>query len=247
MVAIEKLFNDVKESNNPEKINDFLIELSKNPHESFLKFLDFFIDYPDPKIYEKIKLNLIYLIGEIGNLIPLEEKYLKLLVNTYYNSDRWVRNETVQAIKKITINTKLIDEVIKLIGYAINDEYLPIRVNALKVLLNLDDIPLPIMRNLFLALNSKELELERLCINIFEKFLPDFNELINLLNYSDNYLVLKPKAIRTLLLIYFKSPFILESFRKSISSLNWNIECKERFLKEIDIYEKIILKNVKKD
>jgi len=243
-MSIEKSFNSVKSSKNPAEINDFLVEISKKPQKEYLKFLEFFIKDLDIDIFEKIKFNLIYLIGEIGNLIPLEQKYLKFLVNTYYNSDRWVRNETVQAIKKITINTKLIDEVIKLIGYAINDEYLPIRVNALKVLLNLDDIPLSIMRNLFLALNSKELELERLCINIFEKFLPDFNELINLLNYSDNYLVLKPKAIRTLLLIYFKSPFNLESFRKIISSLNWKIEFKERFLREIDTYEKIIIKNI---
>ncbi|MFX0007525.1 MAG: hypothetical protein ACFFAV_12455 [Candidatus Hermodarchaeota archaeon] len=241
MVAIEKVFNDVKESNNPEKINDFLIELSKNPHESFLKFLDFFIDYPDPKIFEKIKLNLIYLIGEIGRLIPLEEKYLRLIINTYYNSDRWIRNEIIQAIKKIIEKTRLTEEIIKLIGYAINDEYKPIKINSLRAFLNLDDIPLFIRKNLFLALNSKDSELINLCTRIFEKYMPEFNELFHSLDYSDNYIILKPRAIRALLLIYFRSPINLESFRKKIVESSWEFEYKEKYLIEIDTYAKILL------
>ncbi|MFX0040200.1 MAG: hypothetical protein ACFFB9_07065 [Promethearchaeota archaeon] len=243
-MPIEKSFIDVKSSKNPEKINDFLVELSKKPESEYLKFLDFFIKNLDIQIFEKVKLNLIYLIGEIGRLLPLEDKYIELLVKIYYNSDRWVRNEIIKAINKIKINTKLKEEAIKLIGYAINDEYQPIKVNSLKTLLSLDQNPLFVRRNLFHVLNSKDSELEEICVDIFEKFLPDINELVNSLSYSDNYLILESKAIRTLLFIYFKSPINLESFREKISSLNWEAEHKERYLKEIDTYEKILLKNI---
>ncbi|MFX0003206.1 MAG: hypothetical protein ACFE9C_10110 [Candidatus Hodarchaeota archaeon] len=244
MPSIEDSFNNVKSSKNPEKINDFLVELSKNPQKDFLRFLDFFITNLEPQLFEKTKLNLIYLLGEIGYLMPLDDKYLKLLMETFYNSDRWIRNEIIKAINKVSINTELKEEAIKLIGYAINDEYQPIKVNSLKTLLNLDENPLLVRRNLFLVLNSKDSELEELCVKIFEKFLPDFNELFNSLSYSDNYLVLDSKAIRTLLLIYFRSPINLESFREKILSANWILENKERFLKEIDTYEKILLKKI---
>ncbi len=82
------------------------------------------------------------------------------------------------------------------------------------------------------------------CVGILEKFLTDFYQLINSLDYSDNYKILKPKAIRTLLFTYFKSPLNLEPFRQKISNLNWEIEYKEIYLKEIDTYEKKIFKKL---
>jgi hypothetical protein len=244
MSSIEESFDNVKSSKNPERINDFLIELSKNPHKEYLKFLDFFIDNLNPLLFEKIRINLIYIIGEIGNLKPLDEKYLTLLSNIYYNADRWVRNEIIQAIHKITLNADVTESIIKLIGNAINDEYIPIKINALKTLLSLDENPLFVRRNLFYILNLRNPELEELCVKIFEKFIPDFNELFDSLDYSDNYLIVEPRAIRTLLLTYFKSPINLEFFRKKISSSNWQIDKIQKFLKEIDTYEKILLKNI---
>ncbi|MFX1380468.1 MAG: hypothetical protein ACFFA4_15390 [Promethearchaeota archaeon] len=243
-MSIEKNFIDVKSSKSPEEINNFLVELSKKPSIEYLKFLDYFITNLKPQVFEKIKLNLVYLIGELGNLIPIENKYLKLLMEIYYGSDRWIRNEIIQAINKVALNTKVGDEIVKLIGYAINDEYHPIKVNALKALLNFDENPILIRRNLFFTLNKKDLELEELCVRIFEKFLPDFYELFSSLSYSDNYKILKPRAIRTLLLVYFKSPFNLESFREKVSLSNWEIEYKERYIREIDMYENILLKNI---
>lgn len=244
MVSIEKRFNDVKASNNSEEINDFLIELSKNPREEFMRFLDFFIDKPDTLIFEKIKLNLIFLIGEIGRLIPLDEKYLKLMVNSYYSSDRWIRNEIIQAIKEIMEKNEMTEEIIMLIGNAINDEYRPIKINSLKIVLNLDDNPLFLRRNLFLTLNSNDSVLTELCTRIFEKYIPDINELFYSLSHSDNYSILKPQAIRTVLFIYFKSAINLEEFRNKILATDWKIEYKEKYLKEIDTYTKILLKNI---
>ncbi|MFX1503155.1 MAG: hypothetical protein ACFFDH_19500, partial [Promethearchaeota archaeon] len=170
--------------------------------------------------------------------------YLNFLLETYYKSDRWIRNETVQAIEKISKNTEISEDIIRLIGNALNDDYSPIRINALKVLLNLGDLPLFVSRNIFQALNSKDSELKALCINIFEKFLPDFIQLFHSLNYSENYKILKTRAIRSLLLIYFKSPINLEEFREKISTSNWDLEYKDVYLKEIDTYEKILFRKI---
>jgi hypothetical protein len=244
LIQAERLIEEGKIEEALQLVNDFLIELSKNPREEYLRFLDFLIENQDTEIFEKIKLNLVYLIGEIGKLVPLEDRYPSLLLNTYYNSDRWIRNEIIQAIKNIMEKTEIAEEIIKLIGYAINDEYRPIKINSLKIILNLKEIPLFIRRNLFLALNINDSESKELCIRIFENHIHDFNDLFTSLDYDDNYSLLKTHAFRTLLLTYFKTPINIESFRTMILDSNWKIEYKEDILKEIDTYTKILLKSV---
>ncbi|MFX1304802.1 MAG: hypothetical protein ACFE9X_15720, partial [Promethearchaeota archaeon] len=118
--------NNFKELKDPEEINDFLIKLSENPNTEDLKRVDYFIDNLDPPIFEKIKLNLIFLLGEIGESTPIEDKYLNFLLETYYTSDRWIRNEIIQAIGKISKKIEITESIIKLIGYAVNDDYTPI-------------------------------------------------------------------------------------------------------------------------
>ncbi|MFX1387551.1 MAG: HEAT repeat domain-containing protein [Promethearchaeota archaeon] len=241
---MNKNFEKVKESKNPEIINDFLIELSKNPSKDHLKFLKYFIAKLDSQLFDKTRLNLIYLIGEIGNVSTLDSKCLEFLLKTYYTSDRWIRNEVIKAFGKILNKTDLSEDAIKLIAMAINDDYPPIRISALKALLNLKEMPIFVRRNVFLALNIKDSELEENCVKIFDKFLPDFNQLFKSLDYSENYQVLKPMGIRALLLAYFRSPFDLESFRQKISTSNWEIKFKDMYLNEIDTYEKILLKRL---
>jgi hypothetical protein len=165
-------------------------------------------------------------------------------MDTYYSSDRWIRNEVIQAIGKISTHIEITEDVIKLIGYAVNDDYIPIKLSALQVILNLAEIPPIIIKNIFQALNSRNSEIEALSIKILEKFLPDYNQLFLSLNFLNNYKILKKKAFRALLLVYFKSLLNLESFRENISGSDWEIEYKEDFLKEIDIYEKIMLKKI---
>ncbi|MFX0106484.1 MAG: hypothetical protein ACFE75_13490 [Candidatus Hodarchaeota archaeon] len=236
--------NNFKELKDPEEINNFLIKLSENPSNEDLKFLKYFIDNLDALIFEKIKLNLVFLLGEIGKSTSLEDTYLTFLLETYYTSDRWIRNEIIQAIEKISTRTEITENVIELIGYAVNDDYSPIRVNAIKTLFGLRKFPLFVRRNVFEALNSKDSELEEFCVKIFEKFLPDFNQLFNSLNYSENYKILKSKAIMAILMVYFKSPLNIESFRELISASDWEDDYKQIYLKEIDTYEKILLRRL---
>jgi len=131
-------FEEIKNSRNSEELNNFLIKLSNNPDKDHLNFLEFFINNLEPEILDKIKLNLLFTLGEIGKSNLLNELFLSYIINSYYTSDRWIRNEIIQTIGKISEQTKLSEELIKLIGSAVNDEYIPIKKNALGVLLKLE-------------------------------------------------------------------------------------------------------------
>ncbi len=240
MELIKKSFETIKKTRKPEEINNFLIKLSKNPIEEYLIFLDFFIKNLETQIFDKIKLNLIFLLGEIGKSTPLQQDYLEFISYSYYVSDRWIRNEIIQTINKISTQSELSEKIIKLIGYAINDEYTPIRNNALKILLKLE--VLPNVKNIFQILNSKDSELVENGLEILTKFIPNSARLFDSLNSSNNYKILKIKAIRTVLLICFNSLIYLESLRDLILKSSWEKNYKEIYLKEIDTYERILLK-----
>ena len=244
MEILKNKFEEIKKAKNPEVINDFLMKLSEEPSIEYLNLIQYLIDNLETQIFEKVKLNIIFLLGEIGRLSILNLKYLDFLLEFYYKSDRWVRNEIIQAFGKISKNTKLTDDIFKLIGYAINDDYSPIRVNALKIILDLEYLPHFVQRNLYYIMNLHDPELEPLYVRIFERLLSDYNQLFDSLNNSANYKILKLRAFRVLLFIYFKSPINLENFRQKISKSKWEDDYKENFLKEIDMYEKLLLRRI---
>lgn len=244
MEILKNKFEEIKKAKNPEVINDFLMKLSEEPSIEYLNLIQYLIDNLETQTFEKVKLNIIFLLGEIGKLSILDLKYLDFLLEFYYKSDRWVRNEIIQAFGKISKNTKLTDDIFKLIGYAINDDYSPIRVNALKIILDLEYLPHFVQRNLYYIMNLHDSELEPLCVRIFERLLSDYNQLFDSLNNSTNYKILNLRAFRVLLFIYFKSPINLETFRQKISKSKWEDDYKENFLKEINMYEKLLLRRL---
>ncbi len=242
MALFNQEFDEIKDSNNPDIINDFIIKLSENPNKQNLKYLKYLIDNLNTQILDKIKLNLIFVLGEIGNLTSLDENYLNFLHETYHHSDRWVRNEIIQAIEKISKISELNENVILLIGNALNDDYPPIKINALKVLLNLTQVPDFVFINIFRILNSKDSAVVEGCRRILKHL--DLYKLFSLLNKLDNYKILKQRAIRSLLVIQFKSIINLESFREMILSSNWIDSYRFNYLKEIDTFQRIIAKNL---
>ncbi|KKL71734.1 hypothetical protein LCGC14_2091940 [marine sediment metagenome] len=240
MELIKKSFEEIKKTRNQEEINMFLIKLSKNPIEDYLNILEYFINNLEPEIMNAIKLNLIFLLGEIGKTTALKREFINFILNMYSTSDRWVRNEIIQTIEKISNHSQLSEDIINLIENALNDEYSPIRHNVLKVLLKLEKQPN--VRNIFQILNSKEPELVEIGLEVLIKHFPSNNQLFNSLNTSENHRILKSKAIRTLLLFYFRSIIDLDSFRNFIIKSTWLNDFKEKYLKEIEIYERILLK-----
>ncbi len=244
MESINNLFKKAIKSRDSEEINEFLIELSKDPEKEYLTFLNYFIDNINLPIFEKIKINLIFALGEIGEKVQLDERYLKFLEEIYYKSDRWVRNEIIQAIDKISRKSELPGYHLQLIRFSLIDDYEPVVINSLKILLGLQNLPNFILKNVIQILKSKNSEIIQECSLILQKFIHDSNQLFFLLNDSEMYKNIKKGTIRSLLIAYFKSVINLESFRKKIENANWDKDSKERYIKEIDTYERILLKNL---
>ncbi|MFW9898200.1 MAG: hypothetical protein ACFFDO_02950 [Candidatus Thorarchaeota archaeon] len=242
MNSIFNWFEKIKKSNDPEKINDFLIEISKHPRLEYLSLIDYFIGYLAPKIHEQIKINLIYNLGELGKLERIDIKFIDYLMNEYYNSDRWIRNEIIIAFDKISMSIHLSEQVIGLIAKALNEDYEPIKTNSLKVLLHVENIPKFALKNVIQVLNTSTSEIEELSTIILQKAIRNENNLFDLLKFSETYKNLNKRAIRSLLLINLNSIASLESFRELVSKSNWEGEFKEKFLSEIGNYENLMLK-----
>ncbi|MFX1377261.1 MAG: hypothetical protein ACFFA0_15770 [Promethearchaeota archaeon] len=244
MEYTKQKFDEIKKLKNPDLINDFIIKLSEEPKKEYLIYLKDLIKNLDIQILNKVCLNLIFVLGEIGKSNSIDEYHMNFLYETYHRSDRWIRNEIIQTIEKISNKSKLNEKIIYLIGNALRDDYDFIQFNALKVLLNLESFPDSIFKNIFHLLNLKNSSIIESCRHILDKIQLNHQQLFNLLNQSENYKILKQRGIRSLLLIQFKSIINLESFRDKILNSDWNEKYKENYLKELDTFQRILAKNI---
>ena len=247
MGKLTEKFEKIKTSKDSDEINDFLIELGNNPKQEYLVMIDYFMENYNPEIFSQIKLNLIYTLGQIGMQQSLDNKYLDFLIEHYYSSDRWVRNEILSAINKIANHIQLSKEIFSILEYAIIDEYLPISMNALKAILLYETIPINTFKKLFKVLQNPDVKLQDHISNVLKKFVKNEEHLYELLNVAGNYQIFTKKTFRFLLLIYFNSAMSLnnlESFRESIESSEWENEYKVMFLNELDTYQKLLLKSI---
>ena len=80
---LEEKFNKLKNSKNSEDIDDFLIEIANHPQFKYLSFIEYLIDNSDPPLFYKIKLNLIYALGEIGKLKEIPAEFTRFLIKEY--------------------------------------------------------------------------------------------------------------------------------------------------------------------
>lgn len=240
---LEEKFNRVKKSKNSEEIDDFLIEIGRNPQINYLSFIEYFIENCDPPLFHKIKLNLIYALGEVGKLEKIPVKFSKFLISEYNESDRWVRGEVIKTFEKLSSNTILDGSVIKLLGMASNEEYLPISINALHILSKrMVRAPKSILRNILNAFNSSNSDLRELASEVLIKIVKNEEELFEALLHNNNYKILKKNAIRSLLVIYFKSRSSIESFRQKIIESKIESLHKDIILSEIKTYKSILSK-----
>ena len=76
MTILEDKFESLKKSQDPNEINDFLIELGKNLDLDLEKYLRFFIENLEPQLISKISLNLIWLLGEIASKSKLNQFFI---------------------------------------------------------------------------------------------------------------------------------------------------------------------------
>ena len=173
----------------------------------------------------------------------IPDKFTSFLLREYNGSDRWVRGEVIKTFEKLSYHTVLDESVIKLLGIASNEDYLPISINALHILSKrIPSIPRTILRNILNAFNSSNSDLRELASEVLIKMVKNEEELFEALLQNDNYKILKKNAIRSLLVIYFNSIFSIESFRQKIIKSKIESFYKDIILNEIKTYKSILSK-----
>ena len=242
MEDIENILLKIQDNTNPQEINDILIELSKNPNEKTLVIIDYFLDSLNATILNKIKLNLIFLLGAIGSVTVLNRKYLNFLVESYFSSDRWVRNEIIQSFLVILQNHEYNNEIYQIIEQALNEDYAPIKKSALNVLMILKELPEKVVLTLLRILDTNNDEILEMGLKILKRGVQTWDELFELLNISKGYTVLNKFIVRVLILEYFDSISELEAFIEKINSSNWEEEYKILCKTEINSFQRILKK-----
>ena len=242
MEDVENILLKIQDSKNPQEINDILIELSKKPNEKTLVIVDYFLDLLNATILNKIKLNLIFLIGAIGRVTVLNRKYLNFLIESYFNSDRWVRNEIIQSFLVILHNHEYNNEIYQIIGHALNEDYAPIKKSALSVLMILKELPEKVVLTLLRVLDTNNEEIVEIGLKILKKGVQTGDDLFELLNVSKGYTILNKSIVRVLILEYFDSISELESFTEKIFSSKWEEEYKIICNTEINSFQRILKK-----
>ncbi|MFX1275873.1 MAG: hypothetical protein ACFFBP_08035 [Promethearchaeota archaeon] len=244
MNDIGENFKRVKESIDFDEINDFLIELINKPDINNLKYLDYFLENYQSDILDKIMINIIYLIGQIGCIENIDAKYQEFLLEEYFKSDRWIRNEILKSLDLISNKNYLSKELTQILEYSLLDDYNPIKISSLSLLLKFDSLSNSISKNLLKLSNFLDSNLIDIYTKVLRKFFINEDQIFQLLNKDETYKTLNKNSIRTLLITFFKSILDLESFRDLISNAKWEIKYKENFLKEIYTFEKILMKKI---
>ncbi len=225
-----------------DEINEFIIQLSKNPKIESLKIIDYFIDELSNEYLNKIKINLIYLLGKIASNVKIKDKYINFLLEQHAISDRWVRNEIIIALKFISQNQNLNDNIKTLLLNSLNESYLPIVSNVLDIFLNFDNIEQALMKNILQLLNIGDHTISILCKKILKKNIKNEIQLFEILNEENYYKIINNRMFRQIIVSFFNSILDLESFKSIIENSSWEVNIKESFLKEINTFQKILLK-----
>lgn len=226
---------------NTDAINDLLIEASKKADKKDLIYFDYLIENIQNSLFAKVKINIIYLLGEIGKNYFLEKKYIDFLIKSYFNSDRWERNEIIQSLGKIINTTDFSSEIFGIVSYAVLEEYIPSKINALKLIKKLSPVPDIILKNLMKIIDCNNLEVVEHSVQILKEHIKNDLALFRMLNTDENYTLLTKNSVRTLLIEYFNSLTNLIIFKEKILESNWKEHYKILFIKEIESYQRILL------
>jgi len=175
--------------------------------------------------------------------MKLESRYLDYLVNSFYKSDRWVRNEILQAIFKI-LKFRTPDKLIlKLIEDGLKEDYIPIQENSLRVLSLYDEIPSETLRLIVSMLKPIKSDVIKLAVKILNTPFKNEEAIFKFLNYHQNYKILNKERIRIILTEFLPTFQQLENFQKRIADSDWDEGIKTVLLQEITTLERIFLKS----
>jgi hypothetical protein len=220
---------------NQNSINDIIIKLSEEPKLFHFEVVDFLLNKLKKEELQKININLIYLLGELGNLTKLKQKYTQYLYESFYISDRWIRSEILKVLEKNIEIVKSDNNIILLISSALKEEYETNNLIALRILLKLDKFPDIIFKSFITVLNKGKSELKGPIGKILEKHFHEEALIFSLLDQNKNYRILKSSGLRLILQSLFPLINRIENFQKLIETSEWETEKKSTFLKEIKI------------
>ena len=224
-----------KNNFNLSLINDTIIEFSKEPKDFHFEIVDFLLNKLDKEDLPKININLIYLLGELGKIKKLEQKYYQYLYKTYFSSDRWIRSEILKVLEKNIEIVKSNDDFIELLASALSEDYEMNNDIALKIINQLDLFPISLFKNFLTLLNKEQSELKENIDTILVKHLNDESLIFNTLNQKNYYQILKPNGLRLILQSFIPSINKIASLQKLIQNSDWNFEIKSMYLDEIRI------------
>lgn len=240
---MDKKLQGLIKNKNIEEINDYLIGIGKNPDKINLSDIKEIIEaLKGKKIFSRILINMAWLLGEISKYSTLDNEIINILIQSYYKSDRWIRNEIIDAISKITENEKTNISIMKLLGDALFDDYQPIRINSLRALSNYGNLSQEILEKILKLLDSENKTIVQQASFILKKFIGSTDKLYDKLNTKNYYKSLNSQVFRTILLVWFSNINELEIFRNKLNDSDWDIEIKTIFLKEIDTYQRILIR-----
>ena len=238
----EKCLRNFIELKDYNSINDFLIEISKSPNEKDLTYIDTLMNVRNLELRENYILNLVYYLGELGKRVILDAKYIIFMNNVYFQSDRWVRNEILSSILKFIHKIKPSEDIFNIIINAISDEYQPIKLNAIRILDQIDIFPEDILIRVILSLKSNDSEIIPFSTQVIRKNIKSNQNLIILLEkLKDIDPSVELTLIRNLLTNLYESVMELERFREDLLKSNLSEDYKNKFLNEIKIMQKILL------
>ena len=243
MSEIEYLLEKVqKKKENLNFINDILIELSQNSKKSHLHIVDYLLETFEKTKLRKININLVYLLGELGKDVNLEKKYIEYLFATFYSSDRWIRAEVLKAFEKNIGAIESNDMFFQALSSALKEEYETNNINALIILLQLDEFPKSLFEDLLMVLNVGKPNLKKHINKMIKRFFFDESSIFTLLNLNGNYRIVKPRGFRSILQSILPSVNKIQALQRLIEDSNWEETSKSLFLKEIALVINLINK-----
>ncbi|MFO7797367.1 MAG: hypothetical protein R6W84_14585, partial [Promethearchaeia archaeon] len=101
-----------------------------------------------------------------------------------------------------------------------------------------------IIKNLLIGLDTRDSEVLNNCKKILQNQIKNEKQLFEILDNQETFKDINKQAFRTILTLFFQSVINVEKFRERIENSEWNIKHKEEFLKEIDTYQRILLRNL---
>lgn len=222
-------------------LNQFLTKIGQNPESNQLKLLDYIVDHLNEAEFSQVEINFFFSLGKVGMKSELKESYLSLILERYYQADRWVRNEILNCLNAIIEQWELDGNFKELFKNALLDNYAPLQKNALQILKKKTPLPDIFLSILIFLLNKAENSfLDELEV-VVKSHISDGRQLFNLIDDYEIMPKLKPKGIRSLLSIFFRTVYKLEDFRKKIENSEWSESNKNKFITEIDTFERILL------